>query len=71
MRLIAKAYTTKRECSIETAVYHIMLELWLRKIFSSVMDTKIHCKIVLENNFVKKKLITNFLTAQQKFYQVR
>ena len=31
MRKIARAYLTKRECSVQEAVYHIMPELWLRK----------------------------------------
>ena len=29
MKAIAKAYTTKRECSVQEAVYLIMPELWL------------------------------------------
>ena len=31
MKAIARAYATKRECSVQEAVYHIMPELWLRK----------------------------------------
>ncbi|XP_057310266.1 uncharacterized protein LOC130648243 [Hydractinia symbiolongicarpus] len=31
MKDIARAYSTKRECSVQEAVYHIMPELWLRK----------------------------------------
>ena len=37
MKAIAKAYTTKRECSVQEAVYHIMPELWLRKTFPGVI----------------------------------
>ena len=37
MKSISKAYTTKRECSVQEAVYHIMPELWLRKIFPGVV----------------------------------
>ena len=37
MRAIAHAYTTKRECSIQEAVYNTMPELWLRKIFPAVI----------------------------------
>ena len=36
MKAIARAYITKRECSIQEAVYHIMPELWLRKTFPRV-----------------------------------
>ena len=37
MKAIAKTYTTKRECSVQEAVYLIMPELWLRKTFPKVM----------------------------------
>ena len=33
MRSIARAYVTKRECSVQEAVYLVMPELWLRKSF--------------------------------------
>ena len=36
MKLIIKAYATKRECSVQ-AVYHIMSELWLKKIFPALV----------------------------------
>ena len=37
MKAIAKGYITNRECSVEEAVYLIMRELWLRKIFPQVI----------------------------------
>ena len=37
MKSIARAYATKRECSVQEAVYHIMPELWLRKTFPGVI----------------------------------
>ena len=37
MESISKAYMTKRECSVQEAVYHIMSELWLRKTFLRVV----------------------------------
>lgn len=37
MKTIAKAYMTKRECSTQEAVYHIMPELWLRKTYPDVV----------------------------------
>ena len=37
MKAIAKVYSTKRECSVQEAVYHILSELWLQKIFPKVI----------------------------------
>ena len=37
MRSIAHAYATKQECSVQEAVYNIMPELWLRKVFPGVL----------------------------------
>ena len=37
MKKIARAYLTKRECSVQEAVYHIMPELWLRKCSPAVI----------------------------------
>ena len=37
MKAIAKTYTTKRECSVQGAVYLIMPELWPRKTFPKDM----------------------------------
>ena len=37
MKAIPKAYSTKRECSVQEAVYHILPELWLRKTFPKVI----------------------------------
>ena len=36
MKSIARAYITKRECSVQEAVYHVMPELWLRKSYPCV-----------------------------------
>ena len=36
MKSVARAYATKRECSIQEAVYLLMPELWLRKTFPGV-----------------------------------
>ena len=35
-KIIAKAYLSNRECSVEKAVYHILPELKLRRIFPAV-----------------------------------
>ena len=37
MRSISRAYHTKRECSVEEAVYLVIPELWLRKPFPGVV----------------------------------
>ena len=37
MKSVAHAYSSKRECSVQEPVHHIMPELWLRKIFSGVI----------------------------------
>ena len=37
MKSIAKAFSTKRECSVQEAVYLLMPELWLRKTFPVVI----------------------------------
>ena len=37
MKAIARAYATKRECSVQEAVYLVIPELWLRKIFPKVI----------------------------------
>ena len=36
MKTIAKAYLSNRECSVQKAVYHILPELKLRRIFPAV-----------------------------------
>ena len=37
MRSVARAYATKRECSVQEAVYILMPELWLRRTFPGVI----------------------------------
>ena len=37
MKSVAHAYASKRECSLQEAVYQIMPELWLRKVFPGVL----------------------------------
>ena len=37
MCAVAHAYASNRECSLQEAVYHCLPELWLRKIFLSVI----------------------------------
>ena len=36
MRAVAKAYSRKRKCSVQEAVYLLMPELWLRKVLPKV-----------------------------------
>ena len=47
MKAIARAYATKRECSVQEAVYLVMPELLLRKIFPAV--------IFLNSNMLEKR----------------
>ena len=37
IKAMARAYATKRECSVQEGVYLVMPELWLRKIFPVVI----------------------------------
>ena len=37
MRAVARAYSTKRECSVQEAVYLVMPELWSQKTFPKVL----------------------------------
>ena len=37
MKLIAKAYATKREFNVQEVVYNNILQLWLRKIFPAIV----------------------------------
>ena len=37
MRVIAHAYTSNQECSLQEAVYHRLLELWLKKVIPGVI----------------------------------
>ena len=37
MKSVARAYATKRECSIQEAVYLLLPELWLGKTFPGVL----------------------------------
>ena len=37
MKFVARAYITKRECSVQEAVYHVMPGLWLRKSYPRVI----------------------------------
>ena len=38
MKSVAHAYSSKTECSLQEAVYHIMPELWPRKVFPAVVN---------------------------------
>ena len=37
MKSVTHAYVSKRECSLQEAVYQVMPELWLRKVFPGVL----------------------------------
>ena len=42
MKTIAHSYSLKRECSLQDALYHIMPELWLRKVFAAFFNVISH-----------------------------
>ena len=56
MKAIPKAYSTKRECSVQEAVYHILPELWLQKIFA---------KVIFLNSNMPEKQYTIFKKKRQ------
>ena len=37
MKSVAHAYASRRECSLQEAVYQIMPEIWLRRVFPGVL----------------------------------
>ena len=39
IKSVARAYSSKRECSLHEPVYQVMPELWLRKVFPGVLHT--------------------------------
>ena len=49
MRAVARAYSTKCECSVQKVLYLVMPELWLRKTFPKV--------IFLSSNIPEKRYI--------------
>ena len=58
IKLIARAYVTKRECFIEEAVYLAMLVLWLHKEFPQVILLNRYlpekcCKIVKKRSYYR------------------
>ena len=55
MKSVAHAYSSKRECSLQEAVYHFMPELWLRNVFPAVVNVNSNLpekrvKMVLNKN---------------------
>ena len=66
-KLIARAYASKRECSVQEAVYHIIPKLWLRKVFPAVLFANTSLP---ENRYrvcVREKEINSFLNLPQIF----
>ena len=63
MRLSPKAYATKRACSAQEAVSHIMPELWLRKIFPVLVFANINGnRLWVYNSEQKTKDVPDSLT---------
>ena len=57
---VAHAYASNRECSVQEAVHHCLRELWLRKIFPSV--------IYANTNLAEKRL--KMLQSQEEISQL-
>ena len=60
MCAVAHAYASNRECSVQEAVHHCLRELWLRKIFPSV--------IYANTNLAEKRL--KMLQSQEEISQL-
>ena len=60
MKPIAQTYASNQECSIQEAVYHCLLELWLRKVFPGLKFQRIVLKFCVPN----KKLV-NYQTKEE------
>ena len=64
IRSIARAYATKRECSVQEIVHLLMPELWLQKTFQVLfLEIAIYRKIALDIFIVGKKLMIYLKTA--------
>ena len=66
MRSISRSYQTKRECSVQEAVYLIMPELWLRKSFPGVVFAKsiaIECVVVKRKSMNYLKTVVMYLNV--------
>ena len=64
MKTIVKAYLISRECSAQEAVYHILPELKLRRIFPAVYFYTNIPEEELKNYFLKKNLANYQMIAQ-------
>ena len=69
MKAIAKAYLTKRECSVQEAVYHILPELWLQKIFPKVIFLNSNLPEKRYKIFKKKCQIDELLEDSTEIFQ--
>ena len=69
MKAIARAYATKRECSVQEAVYLVIPELWLRKIFPAVIFLNSNIPEKLYKIFKKKDEIDELPDDSTDIYQ--
>ena len=68
MRAIEKFYTSKRECSVQEAVYLLMPELWLQKPFPGVIFLNGNMPEKNMEWSEKRKHRMNFQRAAQIFF---
>ena len=58
MKSVAHAYVSKHESSLQKAVYEVMPELWLRKVFPGVLNV---------NSNIPEKRVRVILSKKEKF----
>ena len=58
IKSVAHAYVSKRKCSLQEAVYQVMPELWLRKVFPGVL---------YPNNTIPEKRVRMMLSKKEIF----
>ena len=58
MKFVAYSYASKRESSLEEAVYHVITELWLKRIFPRVVNANSNVPLKrIRMKLSKKKII--------------
>ena len=58
MKSVAHAYVSKRECSLQEVVYHVMPKLWFKKVFPGVLYA---------NSSISKKRVRMMLSKKEIF----
>ena len=69
MKSVAHAYSSKRECSLQGSTYHIMPEIWLRKIFPGVVCANINLLEKHMKNILSEKEIAELPDDKTDHYK--